>query len=261
MRNFNFFKRLCLGAALVAAGVMAQAQGITQSAFLNFGFPTGQFHEQAVPEAGYLLTKDYIGTNAGAGIGFGYRAGYSFDVGVGDVTGFLDANLFWNRVRNDVRSNIITNNGKSSYYFNIPILLGVQYTYPLTDVFRPFAEFAVGYDLFRVAPEGWKDNQVASQGKLYAKYSVGGAFAYQLGAGCYFGEHVSASLNFFGLGQHTINYNEKRTSRELYNPQPLKDDAGNPILGPDGNQLMSNVNNNNVMRRANVLAIRIGFHL
>lgn len=259
MKKSITFKSLCLLVAFATAGIMAQAQGLSQSVYLNFGFPTGQFHDKAVPVEGYLLTKDFIGTNATAGIGFGYRASYRFDVGFGDVDGFLDANMFWNRVRGDVRSNIITNNGKSSYYFNIPILLGVQYSYPLTEIFRPFAEFGVGYDIFTVAPEGWKES-IPAQKKFYAKYHVGGAFAFELGAGCYFGEHVSASLHFYGLGQHTINYNTNKTSAELYTPHQLVDDSGNPLTDPAGNPLMSNENNNNVMRRANVLALRIGFH-
>ncbi|MDY5968888.1 MAG: hypothetical protein SPJ13_02575 [Bacteroidales bacterium] len=259
MKKNVTLKSLCFLFALASASITVQAQGLNQSLFLNFGFPTGQFHDKALPTGSYLLTKDYIGTNATAGIGIGYRASYRFDVGFGDVDGFLDANLFWNRVRGDVREDIITNNGKSSYYFNIPILLGVQYSYPLTEVFRPYAEFGVGYDMFKVAAEGWKEDNPA-QNKFYAKYNVGGAFAFELGAGCYFGEHVSASLHFYGLGQHTINYNANKTSPELYTPHPLVDNNGNPLFDPSGNPLMSNENNNNVMRRANVLALRIGFH-
>jgi hypothetical protein len=248
MKKSISFKGLCLALAFTLAGFMAQAQ-LTNSVYLNFGFPTGQFHTQTTtPIPGYILTKDNIAHDAAVGIGFGYRASYRFDVGFGNVDPFVSGDFFWNRVRGDVRDAIIENNGKSSYYINVPILIGAQYNYAINENIRPFAEFGVGYDIFMVGNEGWKDNGI------WATYKVNGAMAFQIGAGCYFGEHVSAGLNFYGLGKHTINYGSK-TSDGLSNPTPILDANGNITNAAE----IANADKN-VQRRANILALRIGFH-
>lgn len=271
MKKSNTFKGLCLAIAFTLTSFMAQAQ-LTNSVYLNFGLPTGNFHSNAVSlqhsDAAYILTKENIATSAGFGFGFGYRASYRFDVGFGNVDPFLGADLFWNRVKGDTRDAIIDHNGKSSAYFNIPILLGVQYNYAISDVLRPFAEFGVGYDLFYVGNEGWKDGVAGHEDYYWAKYSVKGSMAFQLGIGCYFGEHVSASLNFYGLGKHTINYKDA-TSEALKSPiiyerysngTIICNNDGTPKIDATATANAQEFASNNVQRRVGLLALRIGFH-
>ncbi len=235
MKKSITFKGLCLAIAFTVAGFVAQAQ-LTNSVYLNGSLPMGEFGEKTgntvLPNIG-LLGKDNIGHNAVSGIGFGYRASYRFDVGVGNVDGFLSGDLFWNRIDGDIRDNIIENNGKPTQYINVPLMLGVQYNYAVTDVLRPFAEFGIGYDFMFIGKEGWE----LSPSKDYTlKYKVGGAIAYQVGLGCYFGEHVSAGINFYGLGKHAIQYKENENTTIL------------------------DALNKNVQRNANLLTLRIGFH-
>ncbi len=234
MKKSITFKGLCLAIAFTVAGFVAQAQ-LTNSFYLNGAFPMGEFNEKTgnISSTIGLLGKENIGHNAVTGIGFGYRASYRFDVGVGNVDGFFSGDLFWNRIDGETRDNIIENNGKPTQYINIPLLLGVQYNYAITETLRPFAEFGIGYDLMLVGKEGW---EIAPDKDYTLKYQVGGAIAFQVGAGCYFGEHVSAGVNFYGLGKHAIKYKENDESN---------------ILDPF---------NKNVQRKVNILALRIGFH-
>ncbi len=234
MKKSITFKGLCLAIAFTVAGFVAQAQ-LTNSFYLNGAFPIGEFGKKTEGASNIfgLLFKENIGHNAVAGLGFGYRASYRFDVGVGNVDGFLSGDIFWNRIDGDIRDNIIENNGKPTQYINIPLLLGVQYSYAVNETLRPFAEFGIGYDVMFVGKEGWKS---APDEDYTLKYKVGGAIAFQAGAGCYFGEHVSAGVNFYGLGKHAIKYKTNENSNAL-----------DPI-------------NKNVQRKINVLALRIGFH-
>ncbi len=235
MKKSITFKGLCLAIAFTVAGVVAQAQ-LTNSVYLNGGLPMGEFGEKTnvplVDNMG-LLGKENIGHNAVVGVGFGYRASYRFDVGVGNVDGFLSGDLFWNRIDGDTRDNIIQNNGKPTQYLNVPVLLGVQYSYPVSETLRPFAEFGIGYDFMLVGKESW---EVSPDKDFTLKYNVGGAIAYQIGAGCYFGEHVSLGLAFYGLGKHAIQYKANENSTSLDAP------------------------NKNVQRNVNQLTLRIGFH-
>ena len=265
-------KGLCIAIAFTVTGFMAQAQ-LTNSVYLDFGLPTGSFHSNAnnlqYSDAAYILTKENIGKCAGMGIGFGYRASYRFDVGFGNVDPFLSVDLFWNRVKGDVRDAIIDHNGKSSHYINVPILLGVQYNYAISDVLRPFAEFGVGYDVVNVGSEGWKGGDASHPEYYWAKYSVKGAMAFQIGAGCYFGEHVSASLNFYGLGKHTINYKDASSDalrnpvvyeRSTVNGSIIYNTDGTPKVDAAATAAAKEFATNNVQRRIGLLALRIGFH-
>ncbi|MBQ9639040.1 MAG: hypothetical protein IJV22_05755 [Bacteroidales bacterium] len=225
-------KTLCLAAMMFIAGANVHAQ-LEQSVFLNLALPGAQLNDKVSLAPGqYCLGIDNIGMDATAGFGLGYRTGFRFDVGFGDVTPFVSADLFWNRVKSDVRDNLSLNDGKSANYLNIPLMIGVNYGYQLTDVFRPFGEFGLGYDMFLITGEGAKSSSVLP----YYKYSTKGTFAWQIGAGCYFGSHVSAGIHYYGFGKHSVSYRKNST------------------FLPTDNQSAT------VLRSAGAWTLRIGFH-
>lgn len=235
MKNINKLKLLALAALMFIGGKNANAQ-LEQSVYLNAGLPTADFH-QKVTSSQLLLGKDFIGMDAAMGLGAGYRAGYIFDIGFGEITPFVNADLIWNQIRGERRDNYATSSIKTPKYYNIPLMLGVNYRYELTDIITVFGELGFGYDMFIATAEGKKDDPMG-----YYKYKVGGATAWQIGAGSYFGNHFSIGLHYYGLGKHTVNYN--------YDKSTLG--AGvNPITYADKNPQL---------RRIGTFAIRLGFH-
>lgn len=236
-------KVLCLTTAMVLAGFSAQAQ-FRQSIFLNGAIPTGTFASKVNTDRGLLsgtvpLYREEIGKAATPGFGLGYRISYRFDVGMGEVAPFAQADFFWNFIKGDWSDKYIQAKGKAPNYFNIPVMVGVSYLYDeLWNDITPYAEFGVGGDLFIIGSE-----KVSINNKAYTyAYNPSLTLSWMIGAGAYFGRHVSAGIYYYGLGKHVVSYSDKtfksftEPERNYINAQPIP------------------------TRTVGELALRIGFH-
>lgn len=251
-------KVLCLGTMLIGIGIVANAQ-LRQSVYLNGNIPTGDFGSSAsagpnlanfnpgttYPTNGVPLTYEQIGKDAVIGFGLGYRASYRFDVGVGLVAPFLNVDFLWNTISSKWSEEYSNEYLSSPTYFNIPFMGGVSYIYdemPWNDI-SLYGEFGIGTDLLWITSEGasdWKapDNSIVNT-KLSYKSTF--AFSWMIGAGAYFGEHVSAGLYYYGLGTHNIDYTSG-TREDV----PAADNQQNA--------------NGRQRRSVGSLMLRIGFH-
>ncbi len=212
-------KVLCLTALMIGFGTATQAQ-FRQSVFLNGNIPTGDFGRNATngpnlnalaftpnspvtfPTSGVPLTTEQMGKNASIGFGLGYRASYRFDVGVGMVAPFVNIDFLWNTISSKWSDKYGDAYYTSPTYFNIPLMGGVSYIYdelPWNDI-SAYGEFGVGSDFLWITSEG------KGSGNERFAYKSTFAFAWMIGAGAYFGEHVSAGLYYYGLGTHNIDY-------------------------------------------------------
>ena len=206
-------KVMCLTAVMALVGTTAQAQ-FRQSIFLNGALPTGQFASKVntdrvnlagitITDATVPLFREEVGKAATPGFGLGYRASYRFDVGMGMVAPFVNIDFLWNTISGKWSDKYADAKLNAPTYFNIPLLGGVTYIYdelPWSDI-AAYGEFGVGTDFLWITSEGDKDNPIGS----YA-YKSTFAFAWMLGAGAFFGEHVSAGLYYYGMGKHNIDY-------------------------------------------------------
>ena len=263
MRKINTIKSLCLAVAFVFTGFAANAQltHLEQSMFLNFNAAMGAFNDDLDPVLAsgdqIPLTRYNVGKNAGLGVGIGYRISYRFDVGFGEVSPYIHADFMWNRTKGDIRDKFLAADGTAPTYFNLPIFIGVNYRYQLNDIFTPFAEFGIGPDFFFITKESGTgtvvstttdsqtglpvDSKISKDFKY--KYRTTSNVAWQIGAGCFFGEHVSASLHYSGYGKHAIKTTDKDVSVQ---DDFLIDDKKND----------TKVQN----RSIGLLSLRIGFH-
>ena len=228
---------------IITLATAAQAQ-FRQSIFLNGNIPTGDFASDAsngptliaAYNTGVPLTYEQIGKDATLGFGFGYRASYRFDVGVGLVAPYANVDFLWNTISSKWSEKYSDAYMSSPTYFNIPLLVGVTYIYdemPWNDI-SLFGEFGIGTDFFWITSEGSSDN-------IKLDYKSTFAFAWQLGVGAFFGEHVSVGLHYYGLGTHNIDYTSG--TREDVPAAAAQQDAG-------GRQ----------RRSVGSLMLRIGFH-
>ena len=236
---------MCLSALMVGLGTVANAQ-FRQSVYLNGNLPTGSFagnvssSHTTVP-----LGYEEIGKDASIGFGMGYRASYRFDVGVGEVAPFAQVDLFWNMIGSSWRNKYMDLDYTTPTYFNIPVMAGVTYFYDeLWNDITPFGEFGVGADLLMITREGKgvKENN----GTLYYAYKSNFAMAWMIGAGAWFGRHVSAGLYYYGLGTHPIDYTDKTMNK---NSVAAAQVAANNLA-----------NHGREKRSVGSLALRIGFH-
>jgi len=203
---------LCLTALMIGFGTATQAQ-IRQSVFLNGNIPTGDFGRStsggplliAAFNDGVPLTYEEIGKDASLGFGLGYRASYRFDVGIGLVAPFVNVDFMWNTISGKWSDKYADDKLTSPTYFNIPLMGGVSYIYdelPWDDI-SVYGEFGIGTDFFWITSEGDKNSAIGS-----FAYKPTFAFAWMIGAGAYFGEHVSAGIYYYGMGKHNIDYTD-----------------------------------------------------
>ena len=250
----SIVKVLGLTAVMAFVGSQAQAQ-FRQSIFLNGALPTGQFASKVntnrfnnlgvpITDASVPLYREEMAKAATAGFGLGYRVSYRFDVGMGEVAPFAQADVFWNFINSDWSDKYIQAKGKAPNYFNIPVMLGVSYLYDeLWNDITPYAEFGVGADLFILGAE-----KVVVDNKTYTySYKPTVALSWMIGAGAYFGRHVSAGLYYYGLGKHIVNYSDKTYNSFTDEEKEVLNDPNSPkSVIPT--------------RTIGELAIRIGFH-
>ena len=240
-------KVLCLTAMIMGVGTVAQAQ-FRQSIFLNGNIPTGDFASDAsngptliaAYNSGVPLTYEQVGKDATVGFGLGYRASYRFDIGYGLVAPFANIDFMWNTISGKWSDKYLDAKFSSPTYFNIPLLAGVSYIYddlPWDDI-SAYGEFGVGTDLLWITSEGADDFNFA--------YKATFAFAWMIGAGAYFGEHVSAGLYYYGLGKHTIDYTQGTLDDNMYASGQV---TANEAAGMGRQQ-----------RSVGSVMLRIGFH-
>lgn len=197
---------MCLTALMVGFGMNAQAQ-FRQSIFLNGNLPTGGFASSINSNHIVPLGYQEIAKDAALGFGAGYRASYRFDVGVGMVAPFLQADFFWNMIGGTWRDKYMDYDYATPTYFNIPVMAGVSYLYDeLWNDITPYGEFGIGADMMFITREGksLNDNSL-----LYFAYKPSTSFSWMLGLGAYFGRHFSAGIYYYGMGTHPIDYTQK----------------------------------------------------
>ena len=255
MRKTSTIKSLCLAVAFVFAGFAANAQltHLEQSVFLNFNAPMAQFNDGidgkvlAADNSQIPLTSYNVGKGASMGLGLGYRISYLFDVGFGVVSPYIHIDFMWNRTKNEYRDKFIDADGTAPAYFNLSIYVGVNYRYQLNDIFTPFGEFGFGPDFLFISKESGtmyfkddKGNQTKDPMNFTFRYKSSTNLAWQIGAGTYLGQHVSASLHYSGYGKHKII--NKSDNESAY--------------------LASDKQNDNTTQSRNIglLSLRIGFH-
>ena len=229
-------KLLCLTALMAFVGASAQAQ-FRQSIFLNGALPTGQFAKDVNTDRGdqVPLHREEIGKDATPGFGLGYRISYRFDVGMGEVAPFAQADFFWNFIGSKWSDKYIQAKGKAPNYFNIPLMVGVSYLYDeLWNDITPYAEFGVGGDLFIIGSEKVETDTYGYKPTI--------TMSWMFGLGAYFGRHVSAGIYYYDLGKHVVAYSDK-TYKSFSDAEKLVVDNGTIPT-----------------RTVGEFAIRIGFH-
>lgn len=209
MKKTNIFKTLIIGAAFCFAGLTANAQfefGLS----LSGGIPTGDLGKKVEKNAAGLygnshglMGKEYITQGSSASIGFNFRFGYRIPINnseYGEVLPFVEFGGQFNFLKKDIKEQYTTRGDTYPRYINIPMYIGAQYRYPVTDVIKPYVEFGIGYNMLLITVEKNK------AGDVYHYKNPSGAFSGNVGLGCFFSDYVSVGVYYYGLGTHAIKF-------------------------------------------------------
>ena len=263
-------KMMCLAALTVGMAMTSQAQ-FRQSIFLNGNLPVGPFAGDVNPSRYALgnltnpavnvpLGYQEIAKNAKMGVGLGYRASYRFDVGVGMVAPFAQADIYWNTIGGDLNDEYGKVRGAAPTYFNLPIQVGVSYLYDeLPNDIIPYGELALGPDMFFITSEGncqYRDINGDMQQTMKYSYKPSTAFSLSVGAGAYFGRHVSAGIYYYFMGNHPLDYAKSTGNALQQQAAPLTDWPSTVASYSEYDYYQDNPEK----RSLSSIALRIGFH-
>ncbi|MBR1799215.1 MAG: hypothetical protein IJ761_04875 [Bacteroidales bacterium] len=238
-------KRQAILTLLLVGVVTTVSAQFRQSIYINGTLPTGKFASSVDDSRSMVpLTYEEVGKDATLGFGLGYRVSYWFDIGVGYVAPFAEVDFLYNLVGGEWRDKYLDLDMKNPNYFNFPLLGGVSYKYDqLWDDIVPFGEFAIGTDMLWITREG---KSVSDDPNNYYAYKANFSLSWMLGAGCFFGRHVSAGLYYYYLGKHPIDY----TSKTLSNNNVASLQLSTNEAAGHGRET----------RTVGSVALRIGFH-
>lgn len=225
MSKSNYFKGLCVAVAMFFAGIGAQAQELEFSGYFNGFLPVAEFNNavELMPFGNFTpINRTNIANGASAGLGASARVGMWLDVGANHwLLPYVEASFLWNSTKSkyrDVYDNNSLNDSLQSTpsvpnYFNVPFLVGLKYRYDLTDIFRPFAEASLGYDVMFISANGYHGvTRYGTSNYMRYAYKINGAMSWTVGAGTYLGNNVTVGLYYIDLGSHRLEYTSRSYS-------------------------------------------------
>lgn len=115
---------------------------------------------------------------------------------------------------------------KNQLYFNIPLMAGVSYTYPMGKKFRFFVDAGLGANIFNVSTLEAKstfslDGETYTLQEYYDWKNVALTFCYKMGIGTVLWNKLSIDIQYYGLGSGSIDYKYQRTTPQDGATKPL----------------------------------------
>lgn len=209
-------------ALIISSNVFAQIPGFSIHA--GGVFPNGDFAEG--DEKSWALLE-YNKLNSDAGAATGFNLGIKSQFAIPSVKGlnFLaSVDFMYNGMNSDIKDvfdEIESDAENFEYslpkYMNIPIMLGLNYSYGLNDKIKLFGEFAAGINIRKITDLSYEgtftDYYYDEWGNYYSytydaeetlTYDIKTTFAFQLGGGVLFADRFSVGLHYYALGEAKV---------------------------------------------------------
>ncbi len=149
----------------------------------------------------------------GAGIGLGVGLQYLYPLSVDGLSVFGAASINWNPLKNDAKEDLednFFNQGVDitySNYFNVPISAGLHYSVPVGTNSAIFANLGLAGNFLKITNlKGETDTD-----EYDLSYELTNSFGVRIGGGVYINETTSIELNYYGLGEHDLDFEVERT--------------------------------------------------
>jgi hypothetical protein len=182
--------------------------GISTSAFTQ-GFLSG--HIGAALPLFKFGDKNFAqdASAGGAAVGIDIGAKYEYPITKKGINIFAQADIIYNGLKKDVKNNmqLIINNTygadsdiKYISYFNVPILVGVNYKFYSIKDFDFSGEFGIGIDLFKIKRLKIESGEI----KYKERYDFSTKLAIKAGANVTFKDKYIFGINYMMLGKHHV---------------------------------------------------------
>lgn len=210
-------KKHTLALAMLTLMSFGAAQAQTHfSLRLGGAFPTGKFADASANYNNENLNWGLSDNSkkGGAGIGFTVGGQLKFDIssikGMGVIASadFMynilcsDINYYYDEMVDDLDNNNTEFSITKPQYINIPVMVGLGYTYEATQNLGLFVEAGLGANIRMITNEVYNTYIISSQRETINtyEYNTNVTFAYRVGAGLLFGGKYTLGVDYFSLG-------------------------------------------------------------
>ena len=210
-------KKMFLAAFMTAALMCGNTLFAQSSSYLNLGLniPQGEFGSKAATCA--LLSP--VSTQGGAGLGANLGFKFITDTKAKGLGIMFTIDGMYNGLQKDVEAEGLSFiaipeiaglelKTKNPSYINMPIMVGLNYCYNITNTFGLFAEGGVGANVRFALP-----CTMSAQGQVLVfssdftskiHYTPKVAFAYQFGGGVMISKAITLGVNYYNLGASPV---------------------------------------------------------
>ncbi len=209
MKKVIAFAAIILGGATVTSA----QNGVTVR--IGGSFPVGTFSQGT--EAKELALSTPEATFGGAGIGFNAGLKYQLEV-VKSLGIFATADFFYNGLNKDAKNDIkkeipvegIEASSTIPSYMNVPIMLGLNYSFLNIRNIALWAEAGAGVNLGKITKMATEINAEVPligniNGSTTTTYDMSTTFAWQAGVGVCLGRNLSLGIHYYNLGSSVVN--------------------------------------------------------
>ena len=207
-------KVIALAAIILGGATVTSAQnGVTVR--IGASFPVGTFSQGT--EAKELALSTPEATFGGAGIGFNAGLKYQIEV-VKNLGIFATADFFYNGLnkdaKNDIKKEIAVEGIEASStipsYMNVPVMLGLNYSFLNIRNIALWAEAGAGVNLGKITKMATEINAEVPligniNGSTTTTYDMSTTFAWQAGVGVCLGRNLSLGVHYYNLGSSVVN--------------------------------------------------------
>lgn len=209
--------KLTMIAMLFAFGINCATAQTKFSVHAGLTSPLGSFADSRATngQMAWLNKTD----RAGAGMGFNFGLKMNFTIpSVKGLSVIATADFLYNGPNSDVKDwrddavdDELSNSRVEDYtitlpkYINVPIMIGANYEYGVTDAIKLWGEGALGFNIGMITKcsEHFEADD-GSEENFELSYKSNTSFAFQIGAGVMFSDRFSIGVHYYALGGQKV---------------------------------------------------------
>ena len=203
---------------LAIAGMMASVASAQSNFTLKLGgaFPNGDFADGDANRWG--LVGRYPDGGAGTGINIGGEWGFKVS-GMEHLTGVFSIDVFYNGLNEDLRDDVDDERDRlddnyddysmsTPKYFNVPIMVGLNYARAISQQYAIYGQAAVGVNARYITPFSVETENRVSYGNvsyrvtesMKTSFNMTFSFGYRIAAGITMNGKYSLEVGYYNLG-------------------------------------------------------------
>lgn len=231
---------------LAMAGICALQAQTSFSLHAGLASPLGSYADatanyDANNASNDVLRFGLLDQTKKGGAGIGFNVGAQMNFGITSVKGLsiiVGADFFFNSINSDISdyvdeyiSDVETSTHEYSItlpkYMHVPILVGANYTYDITDKIGIYGEGALGANMRFITNFELYDATVTTENINRIKYDMATTFAFRFGAGIVLSKRFTIGIGYVNHGSAKVKGTQTSEKNGVSNGSSQKFKGGN----------------------------------